>query len=55
MDLRKAPSIAETVDWAKTLVALGARSLGENMVRSTLGVLLKYQSDHKLALDKLKL
>jgi MoxR-like ATPase len=55
MDLRKAPSIAETVDWAKTLVALGARSLGERTVRSTLGVLLKYQSDHRLALDKLRL
>ncbi|NUS45594.1 MAG: MoxR family ATPase [Mycobacteriaceae bacterium] len=55
LELRKAPSIAETVDWARTLLALGARNVGESVVKSTLGVLLKYRSDHKVALDKLKL
>ncbi|MGK8523516.1 AAA family ATPase [Nocardia asteroides] len=55
LSLRKAPSIAETVDWARTLVALGARTLTGNVVRSTLGVLLKYQSDHRLAIDRLGL
>ncbi|MGW4716071.1 AAA family ATPase [Nocardia sp. NPDC004260] len=55
LSLRKAPSIAETVDWAKTLVALGARNLSGGVVRSTLGVLLKYQSDHRLAVERLGL
>ncbi|MEU2038264.1 AAA family ATPase [Nocardia niwae] len=55
LSLRKAPSIAETVDWAKTLVALGVRNLSGSVVRSTLGVLLKYQSDHRLAIERLGL
>ncbi|MEU6830033.1 MoxR family ATPase [Nocardia beijingensis] len=55
LSLRKAPSIAETVDWAKTLVALGARNLSGGVVRSTLGVLLKYQSDHRMAIERLGL
>ncbi|MFI6222008.1 AAA family ATPase [Nocardia salmonicida] len=55
LSLRKAPSIAETVDWAKTLVALGTRTLTGSVVRSTLGVLLKYQSDHRIAIDRLGL
>ncbi|MFI2279716.1 AAA family ATPase [Nocardia beijingensis] len=55
LSLRKAPSIAETVDWAKTLVALGARNLSGGVVRSTLGVLLKYQSDHRVAIERLGL
>ncbi|MEU8899467.1 MoxR family ATPase [Nocardia sp. NPDC048505] len=55
LGLRKSPSIAETVDWAKTLVALGARSLTGGVVRSTLGVLLKYQSDHRTAIERLAL
>lgn len=55
LSLRKAPSIAETVDWAKTLVALGTRNLSGGVVRSTLGVLLKYQSDHRVAIERLGL
>ncbi|MEV0060044.1 MoxR family ATPase [Nocardia sp. NPDC050718] len=55
LSLRKAPSIAETVDWAKTLVALGSRTLSAGVVRATLGVLLKYQSDHRVAIEKLGL
>lgn len=55
LSLQKAPSIAETVDWAKTLVALGARNLSGGVVRSTLGVLLKYQSDHRIAIERLGL
>ncbi len=45
MDLRKAPSVAETVDWARTLLALGAETLDETVVRETLGVVLKHQDD----------
>jgi MoxR-like ATPase len=43
--LRKAPSISETVDWARALVALGASVLGPVMTRETLGVLLKHEED----------
>ena len=44
-DLRKRPSISETVDWARTLLLMHADSLDESMVRKTLNVLLKYESD----------
>ncbi|HEV7978252.1 MoxR family ATPase [Amycolatopsis sp.] len=45
MELRKAPSVAETIDWARTLLALGADTLDENVVRASLGVILKHQDD----------
>ena len=45
MDLHKAPSIAESIDWARALVLLGAGALDEKLARSTLGVLLKYEED----------
>ncbi|MCX5230997.1 MoxR family ATPase [Streptomyces sp. NPDC006553] len=45
MDLRKVPSVSETIDWARTLLALGADRLDEHVVRETLGVLLKHQDD----------
>ena len=44
-DIRKRPSIAETVDWARTLLLLHASSLDEDFVRDTLNVLLKHESD----------
>jgi MoxR-like ATPase len=45
MDLRKSPSISETLDWAKALVALNARSLDRETLETTLSVLLKHESD----------
>jgi len=44
-DLTKTPGIAETLDWAAALVALGANRLEPAQVEQTLGVLLKYQED----------
>jgi MoxR-like ATPase len=44
-DLTKTPGIAETLDWAAALVALGASHLESTQVEQTLGVLLKYQED----------
>jgi len=44
-DLTKAPGIAETLDWAAALLALGAQHLEPLQVEQTLGVLLKYQED----------
>ncbi len=49
LDLKKAPSIAESVDWARTLVALEIGELDEAVVERTLGVLLKHASDHDRA------
>ena len=45
LDIKKQPSIAETVDWAKTLLLLHANALDEAFVRDTLNVLLKHESD----------
>ena len=55
MDLRKVPSVAETVDWARTLLALGADRLDEQVVRDSLGVILKHQDDIQKAAAKLDL
>ena len=45
LPLRKAPSISETIDWARTLLALGASDLSPEIVRDNLGVLLKHRDD----------
>ena len=50
-DLTKAPGIAETLDWAAALTALGADELSEERVEQTLGVLLKYREDVSLMRD----
>ncbi len=55
MDLRKLPSVAETIDWARTLLALGAATLDERVVRESLGVVLKHQDDIAKAGAGLKL
>ena len=44
-DLTKAPGVAETLDWAAALLALGATHLEPAQVEQTLGVVLKYQED----------
>jgi MoxR-like ATPase len=53
LDLKKAPSIAETLDWARALVALGIRELDAEAVRSTLAVLLKHDDDVRKAEPKI--
>jgi MoxR-like ATPase len=45
MDLYKLPGVAETLDWARALVALGQDELQEGAVTGSLGALLKYQED----------
>jgi MoxR-like ATPase len=45
MDLRKSPSISETLDWARALVALNAENLDKETLDNTLSVLLKHESD----------
>ncbi len=45
MPLRKAPSVSESIDWARTLLALGASQLDAAVVEATLGAVLKHQDD----------
>ena len=54
-DLRKPPSVAESIDWARTLVALGAAELTDDVTRQTISVLLKYQQDIETALAELSI
>ena len=56
VDLRKAPSIGETLDWAQALVVLGADRLSKELIEETLSVIIKYDRDadkarHALALN----
>lgn len=55
MQLKKLPSVAETIDWGRTLLALGIDTLDDAAVRSTLGVVLKHQSDQLRAAGELRL
>ncbi|MEV0973190.1 AAA family ATPase [Microtetraspora glauca] len=55
LELKKSPSIAETVDWARTLLALGRTDLDEGMLGETLGVVLKHNSDQIRAAKELGL
>jgi MoxR-like ATPase len=49
MDLKKNPSVSETIDWAKALVALNADTLDQTTLEETLTVLLKYEADSQRA------
>jgi MoxR-like ATPase len=53
LDLRKSPSLSETVDWARALLTLGASTLGNELARDTLGLLLKHQEDRALVEAKI--
>jgi MoxR-like ATPase len=55
LELKKSPSISETLDWAQTLLELGLDTLDEEAVRSTLGVVLKHASDQDRAAAELRL
>jgi MoxR-like ATPase len=55
LELKKSPSISETLDWAQTLLELGLDTLDEPAVRSTLGVVLKHASDQQRAAAELRL
>jgi MoxR-like ATPase len=49
LQLKKEPSISETLDWARALVILGAKSLTESEINSTINFVLKYEKDIELA------
>ena len=54
LDLKKSPAISETIDWARSLLLLHASQLDEEMVRSTLNVLLKFEDDIEAANAELR-
>ena len=45
LDLKKPPSVSETLDWARTLLLLGVERIDSEVTRKTLSLLLKYQQD----------
>jgi len=53
LDLKKTPSISETLDWARALLALNANELEDELVNDTLSVILKYEGDVKKAQSEL--
>jgi MoxR-like ATPase len=53
LDLKKTPSISETLDWARALLALNANDLDEGIVSDTLNVILKYEGDVEKAQNEL--
>jgi len=55
LELKKAPSVAESIDWARTLLSLGVGTLDEEAIARTLGVVLKHHSDHARAAKELGL
>ena len=55
MPLRKSPSISESIDWARTLLALGASTLSDEIIKDTLGVVLKHADDATKARTHLEL
>jgi len=55
MQLKKLPSVAETIDWGRTVLALGMDTIDDATIAATLGVVLKHQSDHQRATGELRL
>lgn len=53
LDMRKAPSISETIDWARTLAVLGAEELTAGVLAATISVVAKYEKDVQKALRAL--
>ena len=53
IELRKLPSVSETLDWARTLVVLGITSIDATAAKDSLHILLKYQSDIERAAKEL--
>jgi MoxR-like ATPase len=54
MDIKKTPGISETLDWARCLVVLNADKLDQDLVKSTLNIVLKYEKDIQKARENLR-
>src|SRR5204863_4365272 len=54
LDLKKRPSISETLDWVKALTLLNVKSLDEALVTETLSTVMKYEADIRKAQEELR-
>jgi MoxR-like ATPase len=54
LDLKKSPSISETLDWAKALMLLNVKTLDDELVQETLATILKYEGDIRKAQEELR-
>jgi MoxR-like ATPase len=54
LELKKAPSVSETLDWARTLLLLGVEHVDADTAKATINILLKYQSDIAKAVRELE-
>jgi hypothetical protein len=45
LDLKKPPSIAESIDWARALLLLGADDIDEDVFRATMSIIVKHRTD----------
>ena len=52
LDLKKPPSIAESIDWARALLLLGARDIDEQMFTETMSVIVKHRTDMDLVAER---
>jgi MoxR-like ATPase len=52
LDLKKSPSIAESIDWARALLLLGAREIDQTVFRETLSVIIKHRTDLDLVAER---
>jgi MoxR-like ATPase len=52
LDLKKSPSIAESIDWARALLLLGAREIDQDVFRQTLSVIIKHRTDLDIVAER---
>ena len=52
LDLKKPPSIAESIDWARTLLLLGAQDIDQETFRQTMSVIVKHRTDLDIVLER---
>jgi MoxR-like ATPase len=53
LDLKKPPSIAEAIDWARTLILMGADDIDEKVFRESLSIIIKHRTDLDLVAEKI--
>jgi len=53
LDLKKLPSVSETIDWARVLVLLHSSQLDQDLIRDTLNVILKFEEDIEIVRERL--
>ena len=53
LELKKSPSIAESIDWARTLILMGADDIDEKVFRESLSIIIKHRTDLDLVAEKI--